>query len=134
MLLSLLTKEEKGYFIDLLVKLIHADGDPSQMDLQTFKRMKYEMGEEGLKYRMSNLSVDKLIEYFTTKTKATKNLVLLNLIAASLSDEYYSVEEHFLIEQIQEALGISDKRRKELTRFVYQERDLREKVKRTISE
>lgn len=134
MLLSLLTKEEKGYFIDLLMKLIHADGDPSQMDLQTFKRMKYEMGEEGLKYRSSNMSVEKLIEYFTTRTKATKNLVLLNLLAASLTDEYYSVEEHFLIEQIQQAFGITDKRKVELTRLVYQERDLREKVKRIISE
>jgi hypothetical protein len=134
MLLSLLTKEEKWYFIDLLTKLIAADGDPSAQDEVTLKRLKYEMGDDGLRYRKSSMSLEKLIEYFSAKTKTTKNLVLMNLVGASLYDEFYSVEEHFLIEQIQESFGISNKTKKELTRLVYQERDLREKIKRVISE
>lgn len=134
MLLSLLTKEEKWYFIDLLTKLIAADGEPSEQDENTLRRLKYEMGEEGLKHKKSGLNLEKLIEYFSNKTKTTKNLVLMNLISASLYDEFYSVEEHFLIEQIQESFGITNKKKQDLTRLVYQERDLREKTKRIIAE
>lgn len=134
MLLYLLNKEEKGYFLDLLAKLIRADGDPSQLDLQTVIRLRNEMGEEGMKYRKGNTSLEKSIAYFAETSKATRNLVLLNLIGASLSDEFYSVEEHFLIEKIQEAFQITNKKRADLTRMVYQDRDVREKIKRVLSE
>ena len=134
MLLSLLSKEEKMYFLDLLNELITADGNPSETELSIKNRLKYEMGDEILKYKRSSLSKDKLIEYFSKKSYPTKNLVYLNLVAASLNDDWYSVEEHLLLEKIQGALQISDKKRNELFKLVYSERDLREKVKRVISE
>ena len=134
MLLSLLSKEEKMYFLDLLNELISADGNPTETEISIKNRLKYEMGDEILKYKRSNLSKDKLIEYFSSKAHPTKNLVYLNLVAASLNDDWYSVEEHLLLEKIQGALQISDKKRNELFKLVYSERDLREKVKRVISE
>lgn len=134
MLLNLLTKEEKFYFIDLLVKVISIDGQTNEMEIQIVNKLKYEMGDDALKYRKSNLSLEKLIDYFASKPKVTKNLVFLNLISASLSDEFYSVEEHFLLEQIQNSLEIPRKKRTELVKVVYANRDLREKAKRIISE
>ncbi|MDD2492572.1 MAG: hypothetical protein RBR48_00870 [Bacilli bacterium] len=134
MLLNLLTKEEKFYFIDLLVKVISIDGQTNEMEIQIVNKLKYEMGDDALKYRKSNLSLEKLIDYFASKPKVTKNLVFLNLISASLSDEFYSVEEHFLLEQIQNSLEIPRKKRTELVKVVYADRDLREKAKRIISE
>jgi hypothetical protein len=134
MLLNLLTKEEKFYFIDLLVKVISLDGTANEMEIQIINKLKYEMGDDAARYRKSNLSLEKLIDYFTTKPKVTKNLIFLNLLSASLSDEFYSVEEHFLLEQIQNNLEIPRKKRTELVKAVYADRDLREKVKRIISE
>lgn len=134
MLLNLLTKEEKFYFIDLLVKVISIDGQTNEMEIQIVNKLKYEMGDDVIKYRKSNLSLEKLIDYFATKPKVTKNLVFLNLISASLADEFYSVEEHFLLEQIQNSLEIPRKKRTELVKAVYADRDLREKAKRIISE
>ncbi len=134
MLLNLLTKEEKFYFIDLLVKVISLDGTANEMEMQIISKLKYEMGDDAARYRKSNLSLEKLIDYFTTKPKVTKNLIFLNLLSASLSDEFYSVEEHFLLEQIQNDLEIPRKKRTELVKAVYADRDLREKVKRIISE
>ena len=58
----------------------------------------------------------------------------MNLVATSLNDDYYSVEEHLFLEKIQQAFGISEKKKNELMKLVYSERDLREKVKRVISE
>ena len=134
MFLSLLSKEEKFYFIDLLQKLMFVDGEASKLELQIINRFRHEMGDDVLKYKQSNLSLEKLIEYFAGKSKATRNLVLLNLIAASLYDEWYSVEEHFLSEEIQKAFDISDKKKQELMKIVYAERDLREKAKRILVE
>jgi len=134
MYLSLLSKEEKFYFIDLLTKVVSVDGEASEIETQVINRLKYEMGEDALKYRKSNHNIEKLIEYFSEKTKATKNLVFMNLVSASLYDEFYSVEEHFLIEEIQKAFGITERKKTDLMKIVYAERDLREKAKRTISE
>ena len=134
MLLSLLSKEEKMYFLDLLNELISVDGAPSDTELNIKNRLKYEMGDEILKYKKSSLSREKLIEFFAKKSYPTKNLVYLNLVAASLNDDWYSVEEHLLLEKIQEEFQIPEKKRTELFKLVYSERDLREKVKRVISE
>ena len=134
MLLSLLSKEEKMHFLDLLNELISADGNPTETELSIKNKLKYEMGDEILKYKKSSLSKDKLIEYFAKKSYPTKNLVYLNLVAASLNDDWYSVEEHQLLEKVQEKFQIPEKKRNELFKLVYSERDLREKVKRVISE
>lgn len=134
MLLSLLSKEEKFHFIDLLTKLVFVDGAASELELQIIERFRLEMGDDVLKYKKSNLKLDKLVEYFAAKTKTVRNLVLMNLISASLYDDWYSVEEHFLIEDIQNKLQITDKKRMELMKLVYAERDLREKARRIIQE
>ncbi|HEY8396085.1 MAG TPA: hypothetical protein VIK96_04830 [Bacilli bacterium] len=134
MFLNLLSKEEKFYFIDLLLKVIGVDGDPSETETQIINRLKHEMGEDAIRYRKSNTPLEKLIDYFASKPKATKNLVFMNLVSASLYDEFYSVEEHFLIEQIQNGFDISNKKKADLMKIVYAERDLREKAKRVIAE
>jgi len=134
MLLNLLNKEEKHRFIDLLIAVISADGPTSETEKKIVEIVKYEMGEDAIKYRNSNMPLEKLIEYFSGKSKVTKNLVFYNLIASSLNDEFYSVEEHIVMEKIQEGLDIPTKKKNELMRAVYTERDIREKVKRVITE
>ena len=134
MLLSLLSKEEKNLFIDLAIELVSVDGTPTETELAIIKKFKKELGEDVAKYKKGNLSKDKLLEYFVKKPYPTKNLVYLNLVATSLNDDYYSVEEHLFLEKIQQAFEISEKKKNELMKLVYSERDLRERVKRVISE
>lgn len=133
LLLSLLNDEEKGYFIDLLLKIIAFDGkvtpDDEQSIINTFQS---ELGE--YKYQSSDKTFEELLEYFKEKSKVVKNIVLLNVFNVSLLDEWYSAEEHFMIEKVQENLGITEKKGLELKRLVYATRDLRERVKRVISE
>ncbi|MDD3381916.1 MAG: hypothetical protein PHT83_00220 [Bacilli bacterium] len=133
MYLSLLSKEEKFYFIDLLIKVVSIDGGTNETELQVINRLKYEMGEDMSKYKKSNTSTEKLIEYFAQKSKITKNLVYMNLVSASIFDDFYSVEEHLLLEEIQQALDINDKVKAELMRVIYAERDLRNKALKAIS-
>lgn len=134
MFLSLLSKEEKFNFIDLLTKVVAVDGEASEIELQVINRLKHEMGEDVSRYRKGQNSIEKLIEYFAQKPKATRNLIFMNLVSASLYDELYSVEEHFLLEGIQQAFALTDKKKSELMKIVYAERDLRERAKRIISE
>lgn len=134
MLLSLLQKEDKYYFLDLLRQLLLVDGESSEIEKQIFKKFKFEMGEDILKHRSNNLKTSQLIQYFEDKPQSVKNLVFMNLISASLRDEWYNVEQHSLLEEIQNAFNISDKKKVELVKIVYAERDLREKAKRIINE
>lgn len=134
MLLSLLSKEEKNLFVDLAIELVSVDGKPSETELAIIKKFKKEIGEDVSKYKKSNMSKEKLLEYFVQRSYPTRNLVYMNLVATSLNDDYYSVEEHLFLEKIQQAFGISEKKKNELMKLVYSERDLREKVKRVISE
>lgn len=134
MLLSLLSKEEKCYFVDLVIELCSVDGAASDTELSIIKKFKYEMAEDLAKYKKSNFSKQKLIGYFVSKPKTVRHLVYLNLVSASLNDDWYSVEEHLFLDEVQEAFQINEKKKVELMKLVYSERDLREKVKRVISE
>ena len=134
MLLSLLTKEDKSYFLDLLRQLLLIDGEQNEIEKQIYKKFKFEMGEDILKHRTNNAKTPQLIAYFEDKSHSTKNIVFMNLISASLRDEWYNVETHTFIDEVQKAFKISDKKRIELMKVVYAERDLREKAKRTINE
>ncbi len=134
MLLNLLSKEEKMYFIDLLRKVMIIDGPANEFEKQVQAMFQSEMGNEIGKYRMSLLTTEKLIEFFAAKSKGVKNIVFYNLFAASLYDDFYSVEEHVLLDQIQKSFEITDKKKMELLKAVYAERDLKEKVKRIVNE
>ncbi len=136
MLLSLLPKEDKINFLDLLRQFIIVDGQASEIEKQVQKKFAYEMGDDVIK-RFSFTKTDnkkKLIANFAKKPQGTKNIVYLNLFAASLEDEWYNVEEHFLLDEIQSAFGISNKKKVELMKVVYAERDLKERAKRIVSE
>ncbi len=134
MLLNLLSKEEKCYFIDLLQKVFVVDGTISDYEKHILEMYKTEMGDDINRYRRSNLSFEKLVEYFSTKAKTVKNIVYYNITAVSLSDEFYSVEVHSILEQIQHEFLITNKKKVELLKGVYAERDLKEKVKRLVCE
>ena len=134
MLLSLLSKEEKYYFLDLLSKVICSDGPVSDYEKKVIELFKAEMGSDITKYRRSNQTTEQLINYFADKSKAIKNVVYYNISWASLTDEFYSVEEHLILDDTQRAFGITNRKKMELLKAVYAERDLREKIKRIVAE
>ena len=134
MLLNLLNKEEKTNFIELLKKTIAVDGTINDVEKNVIAKFQAEMGEDVGKFRLGSVTTEKLIEYFSNKSKGVKNIVYYNLFAASLIDDFYNIEEHLLLEQIQEAFQIPNKTKMELCKAVYAERDLKEKIKRMIIE
>ena len=133
MLLSLLPKEDKIYFINLLRHLVFVGGENEVTEQQIQDKFRYEMGPDVLKYRPANLTRKKIFDYFADKSQTSKNIVYMNLFAASLEDQWYNIENHTLLEETKEAFGISDKKKIELIKIVYANRDLREKAKRTVN-
>lgn len=134
MLLSILSKEEKINFVDLVSKLILIDGEISEVEKTIIKKMRIEIGEGAPKAKNKAQSLEQLLKYFATKPESTKRIVLMNLISVSLLDEWYNVEQHQMLIEIQKALKITDKVKNDLMKIVYAERDLREKAKRVVQE
>lgn len=133
MFLNILSKEEKLNFLDLVIKVVKVDGEMTEHERETIRLMKYELAEDIVKYHKGNLSLDKLVDYFAQKPSLTKNLVYTNLYAITLQDEFYSVEDHSILEDIRQKFGISDRKKGELLKIVYAERDLKEKAKRVLN-
>lgn len=133
MLLSLLPKEDKIYFINLLRHLVFAGNESKEAEKQIEDKFRYEMGADVLKYRPANLDKKKIFDYFADKSQTSKNIVYMNLFAASIEDQWYNIENHTLLEETKEAFGISDKKKAELMKIIYANRDLREKAKRTVN-
>ncbi len=134
MLLSLLTKDEKIYFIELVRKIILIDGEVSDVEKEIVKKMRLELGNDIEKAKKLNLSFEKLVDFFVGKAKTTQKIVFLNLVSASLQDEWYNVETHMMLQEVQQKFEIQNNEKKELIKIVYAERDLREKAKRIVNE
>lgn len=134
MFLSLLTKDEKYAYLDLLNMLLTTNGNMSEEGRKIFNRHRYETGEEGYRYRKSSQTAENLVKLFASKTEFVKKVVFMNLTGASYEYEYYSVEEHEFIDNIRKEFGITDKKQKEIQKVIYAEKDVKEKAKRLISE
>lgn len=132
MLLNLLNKEEKYNFLDLLLIVNSLDGELTDFEKRVIDKYKAEMGDDINKYRRSTKKAEELIEFFKERSRTVKNIVYYNIVWTSYSDEFYSVEEHELLDNIVLAFEISNKKKIEIQKAVYADRDLREKVKRII--
>ena len=82
MLLNLLSKEEKTYFIDLLKKTIAIDGPINDVEKIVIAKLQAEMGEEIGKIRFSSLTTEKLIGIFWFNVE--KNFVCNNTSPVAL--------------------------------------------------
>jgi tellurite resistance protein len=131
MLLDLLTKEEKHAFLDIAVYMVSIDGAIQDNESSELRRLNNELGDDAKTYKSGSYKT--AIKVLNDSHQAHKRIILLNLIALSMSDDLYHAEEHSLIEQLLESWAISPKKKTELFRLVYQLKDLREKAKLVIN-
>ncbi|XMB86550.1 hypothetical protein RJG79_01850 [Mycoplasmatota bacterium WC44] len=132
MLLELLNKKEKHFFLDLAAFMTKADGIIEDSESITLKLMTNEMGKEAKGYRAKDHNKAK--EALSESSKLAQRVVLLNLITLSLSDDFYHAEEHAFVEELLDKWGVTPKKKAELVKLVYARKDLREKAKIIISE
>jgi hypothetical protein len=135
MLLSLLTRKEKLKFLDLVMHMVSVDGEPTAIEQRLLNIMLAEVGDGIVKEYTFTLSKDleETIDYFRETSPSVKNIVYLNLLKVTMIDDFYNTAEHFFLEDIRKELGITDFKKKQLMRLVYNERDLRERAKRVVS-
>jgi len=134
MLLKLLTKEEKQYFLDLMNFIVSMNSNNAQVEIEVIKQFKSEMGDEINNYHKSSKKEDDVLKYFQGRPKVTRNIVYLNILFCTLSDVMYSTEEHFFIEKVQEVFGISNRKKNELIKIVFAERDIVEHARQSVME
>ena len=66
--------------------------------------------------------------------RIVKNVVFLNLVKITMTDDLYNTTEHLFLEELQEKFDITPERRRELMSLVYEERDLRERAARVLKD
>ncbi len=136
MFLGLLNRKEKLKFLDLAIYMIDVDGEPTLVEKRLLETIKAELGKEIVdEYTFTRSDdVDVTIQFFTDSNKVVRNIIFLNLSKIMLVDDFYNTSEHILLEKIQKAFQITPEKRRELIKLVYEEKDLREKVKRALED
>ena len=134
MLLSLLNRKEKLKFLDLAIYMIDIDGAPNEIEKKLLSLMMVELGDVCDEYTFSNSQpIEETIEFFANCNQVVKNICYLNLVKITMTDDLYNTSEHLFLELLQDKFNISFDKRRDLMSIIYQERDLREKARRVIS-
>lgn len=135
MFLSLLKEKEKLKFLDLAMYMVDIDGSATEFEKVLLDRMCREVGHVVTDYSFVNSdSIDVTMDFFKKCNRVVKNIVFLNLMIISMSEDLYNTTEHLFIEKLQKLFDITPERRRELVGVIYDERDLRERASRIIKE
>lgn len=135
MLLSLLNRKEKLKFLDLAMHMVSVDGEPNELEQRLLNMMLAEVGDNIVQEYKFSLSKDleETMKFFEKAAKPVKNIVYLNLLRVTMSDEFYNTLEHYFLEDIRQRLDIHETKKNQLIRLVYNERDFRERAKRLVN-
>jgi alpha-galactosidase/6-phospho-beta-glucosidase family protein len=135
MFLSLLNQKETLKFLDLAIYMVDIDGEPTEIEKSILEKMFKEVGYVVSEYSFQfSDSIEETVEFFVNSNRVVKNVVFLNLVKISLTDDLYNTTEHLFLEEIQEKFDITPERRRELMSLVYDERDLRERAARILKQ
>lgn len=134
MLLSLLNRKEKLKFLDLAIYMVDIDGEPSAVEKRVLDMMFAEVGSDvAAEYTFERSEdIGKTIEFFKERNQVVRHIIFLNLVKLTMIDDLYNTAEHLFLEHIQDVFNITPEKRRALMHIVYDERDLREKARRTI--
>lgn len=135
MLLSILNRKDKLKFLDLAMHMVSVDGEPNALEERLLNMMLAEVGDGIVKEYTFALSKDleETLVYFDGCGVPVKNICYLNLLRITMSDDFYNTAEHDFLESIRTRFGITQLKKQQLMRIVYNERDLKEHAKRLVS-
>ncbi len=135
MFLSLLNQKETLKFLDLAIYMVDIDGEPTEIEKNILEKMFREVGHVVNEYSFKfSDSIEETVNFFVNSHRVVKNIVFLNLVKITLTDDLYNTTEHLFLEQIQEKFDITPERRRQLMAIAYDERDLRERAARILKE
>lgn len=135
MFLSLLNQKETLKFLDLAIYMVDIDGEPTEIEKSILEKMFREVGHVVTEYSFKfSESIEETVNFFVKSNRVVKNIVFLNLVKITLTDDLYNTTEHLFLEQIQEKFDITPERRRQLMAIAYEERDLRERAARILKE
>ena len=135
MFLSLLNQKETLKFLDLAIYMVDIDGEPTEIEKSILEKMFREVGYIVNEYSFQfSESIEETVDFFVNSNRIVKNVVFLNLVKITMTDDLYNTTEHLFLEELQEKFDITPERRRELMSLVYEERDLRERAARVLKD
>lgn len=135
MLLSQLNRKEKLKFLDLAMHMVSVDGKPTDHEQRLLNIMLAEVGDDIVSEYTFQLSKDlkATLKFFEKCDQKVKNIVYLNLMKVTMSDDFYNTTEHDFLEDIKTRFEITELKKRQIMRLVYNERDLRERAIRIVN-
>lgn len=135
MMLSLLNQKETLKFVDLAFYMVKIDDKPESLQHDILELIFREIGFVVSEYSFEKSdSIEATLDFFANANQVVKSTVYLNLVKISLVNDLYNTTEHQFLVMVQEKLGISPARRRELMSLAYDERDFRERVQRVLKD
>ena len=115
--------------------MVDIDGEATDIEKSILEKMFREVGYIVSDYSFEySDSIEETVNFFVNSNRVVKNIVFLNLVKITLTDDLYNTTEHLFLEQIQEKFDITPERRRQLMAIAYDERDLRERAARILKE
>jgi len=136
MLLQELNRKEKLKFLDLALHMIVADGPINDIEKKLLDTFIAEIGDDITDEYSFTLSsdLDITLQYLSEKPIKIRNIIFLNLLHLTLFEDFYTISEHFLLENIQRQIGVSDDTKKKLMRLIYDQEAIIAKITNVVNE
>lgn len=116
MFLSILTAEQKQYFLELAHLAMNIDGHACENEKAALQNFKLEC--ELIDYQLQNKSLEEVLEFFQDERPAAQKSVLIELFGLLFADGDICDAEEKLIMQIAEAWNLSLAQLRRLRRWV----------------
>ncbi|WP_102401046.1 hypothetical protein [Haloimpatiens massiliensis] len=108
MFLHLLTTEEQKNFLELANVLINCDNYLSNEELQLMNTYRYEMRISEDEYLIQNTQLEEILNALASTSIKNKKVILIELIALSLSDNDGNSLEKELIDKVANKFEIDE--------------------------
>lgn len=122
MFLSMLTKKEQEYFLELANLAMHVDGVVTETEQEMIENFRQEMML--LDYKIQDIPLDKLKMNIDLSTKRNKKVFLFELTGMMYADSEVSEEEKKWLMDIAVAWGFRENELKKIIRWVMDFNDL----------
>lgn len=134
MLLNILNRKEKLKFLDLALHMVAVDGEPTVLEQRVLDLLVAEVGTDIVSEYKFSLSdnLEETLNYFKDSSLPVKNVVFLNLLKITMNDDLYNTLEHFFLEEVRERFEITEAKKNQIMRLLFDERDLKDRIFRLI--
>lgn len=126
MFLSTLNQDDKSKFMEFIYLVANCDDDFVDEEKEIVNNYQIELGLN--KIPSTGISLDDIIDYFSSRDDAIKKILLFELYGLILSDNVISDGEKNIIKKIDNKFGLNKEKMKEIKSLVSKLQDVYDEI------